>query len=408
MIRPSKRQLEFMDWEFGLFLHFGIRTFYEGHRDWDGKPMPLSGFMPGALDCENWILAAKEAGAKYAILVCKHHDGFANWPSAYTDYSVSNTPWKGGKGDVVREFTDACRKHDFKIGLYYSPAEHGYKERTAAEYDDYFINQVSELLGNYGQIDYLWFDGCGSEGHEYDRDRIVAVIRGMQPDILIFNMWDPDVRWCGNEIALASFDNSNIVSAVDFSILTEAKDELGEARFLPAECNCMMRESNWFYSDSDEHTVKSLDELVGLYYQSVGRGGNLLINIGPDRRGLLPDKDAGRLIELGREIKRRFAEPVACEFSQDGGGGTVKLGERRLINHAVLGEELSGGESVREFRIYARAPHIYNEVCIYAGKTIGRKHIAMFPAVGVSELYIQVTQSDGAFKLTKPELYFVK
>ena len=406
-IKPTKKQLEFMDWEFGLFLHFGIRTFYEGHRDWDGKPMPLSGFNPGALDCENWILTAKEAGAKYAILVCKHHDGFANWQSEYSEYSVKNTPWKNGRGDVVREFTDACRKHGIKTGLYYSPAENGYKERTAKEYDDYFVNQIGELLTNYGKIDYLWFDGCGSEGHEYDKGRIISVIRGMQPEILIFNMWDPDVRWCGNETALASFDNSNMVSAVDFSILAETKDDLGQEHFLPAECNCMMRENNWFYSDSDEHTVKSLDELVGIYYQSVGRGGNLLINIGPDRRGLLPDKDAGRLIELGNEIKRRFSNPVQSEFSRTESGGIIKPKERALINHLVLGEDLGGGESVSEFRIYIKAPHVYNEVCIYAGKTIGRKRIIIFPAVNASEIIIKIIKSEGDFCLTKPEIYFV-
>jgi alpha-L-fucosidase len=220
-------------------------------------------------------------------------------------------------------------------------------------------------------------------------------------------MWDPDVRWCGNETALASFDNSNIVSAVDFSILTEKKDELGKEHFLPAECNCMMRESNWFYSDSDEHTVKSLDELVGIYYQSVGRGGNLLINIGPDRRGLLPDKDAERLLELGDEIKRRFSNPVPSEFNRTENGGIIKIKERSLINHLVLGEDLSGGESVSEFKVYAKAPHIYNEVCIYEGKTIGHKRIIIFPAVNASEIIVRVTKSDGDFSLTKPEIYFV-
>jgi alpha-L-fucosidase len=321
---------------------------------------------------------------------------------------VKNTPWKNGGGDVVREFTDACRKHGMKTGLYYSPAEHNYKERTAREYDDYFINQISELLTNYGKIDYLWFDGCGSEGHEYDQNRIISVIRGIQPDILIFNMWDPDVRWCGNESAMASYDNSNIVSSVDFSVLTKDKDELGKACFLPAECNCMMRENNWFYSDSDRDTVKSLDELLGLYYQSVGRGGNFLINIGPDRRGMLPDKDAVRLIELGDEIKRRFAEPVKSVFNQTGDGGVIKLEERSLVNHLVLGEDLTEGESVKEFKIFVKAPHVYNGVCIYEGKTIGHKRIVIFPAVNASELIVKITKSDGDFSLTKPEVYFVK
>ena len=195
MNKIKKEQLEFLDWEFGVFFHFGIRTFFEGHLDWDMKPMELSEFNPVMLDCNQWIKTIYDAGAKYAVLVCKHHDGFANWPSKYTDYSISNTPWKGGKGDVVLEFVDACRKYDIKVGLYYSPAEFGSKDKEHKDYDAYFINQISELLTNYGKIDYLWFDGCGSENHQYDTVQIIKVIRKLQPNILIFNMWDPDTRW---------------------------------------------------------------------------------------------------------------------------------------------------------------------------------------------------------------------
>ena len=162
-IKPER--LDFLNWEFGVFFHFGIRTFYEGHRDWDMKEMSPGAFDPKELDCRQWLKTAKDAGAAYGILVCKHHDGFANWPSAYTEYSVKNTPWRGGKGDVVKEFTDACRELQMKVGLYYSPAQFGSVSRKAEEYDLYFLNQISELLTHYGKIDYLWFDSCGSEGH---------------------------------------------------------------------------------------------------------------------------------------------------------------------------------------------------------------------------------------------------
>ena len=185
----KKEQLDFLNWEFGVFFHFGIRTFYEGHYDWDGIEMPLEGFNPDEIDCDSWIKTVKESGAKYAILVCKHHDGFANWPSKYTEYSIKNTPYKNGNGDVVRLFVDACRKYGIKVGLYYSPAQFGSKDMNGKEYDDYFINQISELLTEYGKIDYLWFDGCGSEGHEYDKPRIVNAIRSCQPDIIIFNIF---------------------------------------------------------------------------------------------------------------------------------------------------------------------------------------------------------------------------
>lgn len=167
--------------------------------------MDISAFNPIELNCEQWISTIKEAGARYAILVCKHHDGFANWPSEYTEYSVANTPWKNGKGDVVDEFVRACRKYDIKVGLYYSPAQFGVSSHNSKnvdyeEYSTYFINQITELLTNYGKIDYLWFDGCGSEGIDFGKDRIIDAIRGLEPDILIFNLWDPDTRWVGNEL----------------------------------------------------------------------------------------------------------------------------------------------------------------------------------------------------------------
>ena len=219
-----EKQLEYLSWEYGMFFHFGIRPFFPGHVDWDGKDMPLEAFDPTELDCDQWIRVAKEAGATYAILTCKHHDGFALWPTKYSYYSVANTPWKNGKGDVVREFVDACRRHGLRVGLYYSPAQWGKYAvpfANAKDYDDYFINQIGELLTNYGKIDYLWFDGCGSEGHEYDRERIVSEIGRMQPEILTFcdPEWTPGVRWVGNEDGYASLANPLVVSATDYSYL---------------------------------------------------------------------------------------------------------------------------------------------------------------------------------------------
>ena len=205
-IIPTKKQLDFMEWEFGLFFHFGIRTFYPGHKDWDGNEavMTPDGFNPPHLDCRQWIRTAKEAGASYAVMTCKHHDGFANWPSAYTSYNISKTPWKDGKGDVVADYVAACREYGLKVGLYFSPADANIigKKLTSAEYDQNFIDQISELLTNYGKIDYLWFN----------------VIRTLQPEILIFNMWDPDTRWIGNEEGIAPIRSYNEVDALDFSI----------------------------------------------------------------------------------------------------------------------------------------------------------------------------------------------
>jgi len=405
-VKPSKKQLDFLSWEMGAFFHFGIRTFYEGHRDWDGKIMPLEGFNPTSLDCENWIKTVHDAGLKYAILVCKHHDGFASWPSKYSDYHVGLTPWKDGKGDVVAEFVAACQKYNIKVGLYYSPAEAEFKTRSPKEYDDYFIAQIGELLGNYGKVDYLWFDGNGSEGHEFDKPRIIKAIRDMQPDILIFNMWDPDVRWVGNEGGAAGVTNRSEVEAIDFSTFTKEEEKLTTMKFLPSECDFMMRRRNWFYSEYDVHTVKSLEELVGLYYHSVGCGSNFLVNIGPDRRGLLPEVDAKRLLEFGNEITKRFASPTPSALKEVEDGISIVLDNECLVNHLVIQEDLTNGESIEEFMVYVKNGIIYRPVCVYVGKTVGHKRIITFPQILATELIVKVTKSRGEFSLAKPEAYY--
>lgn len=386
MSSPKKEQLDFLNWEFGVFFHFGIRTFNEGHEDWDLQPMELSSFDPTELDCEEWIKTVHAAGAKYAVLVCKHHDGFANWPSAYTDYSVKNTPWKNGNGDVVREYVDACRKYDIKVGLYYSPAQFGSSEMISREYDDYFINQICELLTNYGKIDYLWFDGCGSENHQYDTGRIIAEIRRCQPEILIFNMWDPDTRWVGNEAGIAHSPNKLTVGALDFSINKDIKDLLTEPKFLPAECDCRMRLHNWFFSEKDAHTVKSLDELMGIYHYCVGRGANLLINIGPDRRGKLPEEDKQALLAFGAKIREIFSDFLPCEVVQEEKRLTVRM-DTQLINLVVMEEEITA-EEIESFEIKAY-PYPYGApVTVYRGATIGHKAICSFPAIRTNTIEI--------------------
>lgn len=393
---PNKRKMEFMDWEWGVFFHFGIRTFYEGHQDWDGLPMDAAGFNPRELDCEQWIRTIAEAGAKYAVLVCKHHDGFANWPSAYTEYSVKNTPWKDGKGDVVREYVDACRKYGVKVGLYYSPAEAQQVERTDSEFEAYFIDQIGELLTGYGKIDYLWFDGCGSENHTFHKDRVIQAIRGMQPEILIFNMWDPDTRWVGNEAGIAPYPNFNIVDSLGISVRTDKKEQLEDLIYMPGECDCRIREENWFYSDQDEDTVKSVDELMGLYYYSVGRGANLLVNIPPDRRGLLPEKDCRSLLEFGQEIRRRFEKPLEGQVSRENGRYVLEFSHPRLVDHLVLKENLLTGKEINGFEIYS-----YGYPCnsptplrVYSGATIGHKAICQFPAVKTEKLEVVFSEED--------------
>lgn len=419
-----KKQLEYLDWEFGVFFHFGIRTFYPGHVDWDGKPMPAEGFSPTELDCEQWVRIARDAGATYAVLTCKHHDGFALWPSAYTEYSVAATPWKDGRGDVVREYVDACRKYGLKVGLYYSPAQWGESAvsfTNPTEYDDYFINQIGELLTGYGKIDYLWFDSCGSEGHEYDHARIISEINRMQPDILTFcdPVWSPGVRWVGNEDGYASLFNPLVVSSTDFSELSTEEQKLETATFLPAECDCRTR-NTWFYEDGDE-AVKSTDELFGMYEGSVGRGSNFLLNIAPDARGLLPDIDAERLLELGERIRRSFGAPLDYSApTVDGDVYTIVHNdladaaewkiprESRISNCLVIREDLSGGQSVTSFRIWGYLPRYKTKrVLLFEGRTVGHKVICRFAAIRASRFEVEITGSDGKHSLRSIEACYI-
>lgn len=407
-IKPTKKQLAFQDCEFGLFLHFGLRTFYEGYVDFDKRPMSPSAFQPVNLDCEQWIRTAKEAGMQYAVLTAKHHDGFSNWPTQYSSFSVEQSPWKDGKGDVIREFTDACRKYGMKPGLYYSPYDGSadYYGQDAKAYDDYFVNQITELLANYGEIDILWFDGCGSEGHQYDWPRIIGEIRRMQPNILIFNMGDPDFRWVGNEDGIAPMPCWNVVDSTGFSILTEEKEQLNDHLWLPAECDVQMC-AHWFYSDTDIHTLKSLEELLGLYYLSVGRGANLLLNIGPDREGRLPDTVAARLLELGMEIQSRFQSPVVSieQFERVDSKWIFKTETPQLIDHVVIQENLTNGESVKRFALSIFTAKSNRLFRIYEGLNIGHKAIVQLPVVNVRGVVLEILESDGEPNIRTLSIY---
>lgn len=406
---PTPRQLEYQDWEMGVFFHFGIRSFYEGHRDWDGKPMPPAGFRPAGLNCDQWVVSAKRAGMRYAVLVCKHHDGFANWPSKHSTFSVAQTPWQDGKGDVVREFVDACRRHDMKIGMYYSPAEWGNPTfQDAKAYDEHFLNQIGELLTNYGQIDILWFDGCGSDKHTYDWSRIVREIRRLQPNLLIFSMGDPDFRWVGNEAGIADLPNWNTAMGTRLSACPPGGDPSAKQAFwLPPECDCMMRWHCWFYEEADVETVKPVEELMGLYYLSVGRGANLLLNIGPDRRGLLPDADRDALLAFGQEVRRRFGQPLARlsdgKVTESGWEYTAK--EPFYLDHIVIQEDLSRGEHVRRFAIRIQTGISGRMVTLHEGRNIGHKAICRLPLLACRKVVVEITESDGPAGLREVTLH---
>lgn len=378
--RPTKGQLAFLDWEFGLFFHFGIRTFHAGHSDWDGVYMDPAAFAPQALDCRQWAATAGRAGARYAIMTAKHHDGFALWNTKTTDCGVRNTPWRGGMGDVVREFTEACRAQGLKTGLYYSPAEFGSREKSAKDYDDYFIAQITELLTNYGKIDYLWFDGCGADGHDFDKKRIADTIRSLQPEILLFNLWDPDVLWIGNEDGVAPEDLVPVPEPED------GNDVYGRGRrFMPYECDCMLRPGNWFWTPTDAHNVRDARGVMGLYDLSVGHGANLLLNVGPDDRGLLPERDAAVLEAFGRALEKRFASPLPLGVTAADGGFLLSPEAPGLTpaDTLVLSEDLADGERAGKWTLSYRVGD--KTFSLASGSRVGHKRIVRFPQLLLGE-----------------------
>jgi len=218
-------------------------------------------------------------------------------------------------------------------------------------------------------------------------------------------MWDPDTIWVGNEGGAAGVKNTNV--RTDVSEYVNIHGEAETQRFLPTECDFMMRDRNWFYSEYDIHTAKSLDELVGLYYHSVGCGSNFLINIGPDRRGLLPDVDAMRLLNFGKEISKRFSNPVPSKIQIEEDGIIIKLEKEQMINHLILAEDLAYGEMIEEFEVYIKNAIIYRPVCVYTGKTVGHKRIITFPQIRTTEIIVKIAKSRGEFKITSAKTFLI-
>jgi alpha-L-fucosidase len=353
------------------------------------------------VDCQSWIRPAAEAGMKYAVYTAKHHDGFCMWPSKLTrDFSVEGRNWRGGKGDVVKDYVEACRNYGLAVGIYYSPYDGhvGYFKEDAKRYDEYFLGHLRELLGNYGKIDILWFDGHLSEGHTFDWPRIVGEIRKMQPEILMFNMGDPDYRWVGNESGIAPIPLWNTVEEVPFSMkYADLTEKVKEPKWLPPECDVRMRYEGWSWRGPHD-PLKTLAELMGLYEYSIGRGCNLLLNIGPEPTGKANVDDARRLVELGAEIRRRFGSPM-CHLAD------CKQVENRyeftptkpaLVDHAIVQEDLTNGEHVRRFVIrMLPAPEPTRPYTLFEGQNIGHKQICRFPVVKATKIWLEIQESDG-------------
>lgn len=402
---PTEQQLRWQDMELGMFCHFGINTFCD--QEWgDGSDSPER-FHPTALDAVQWVRTAKRAGFRYFILTAKHHDGFCLWPTRTADYSVKSSPWLDGKGDVVRACAEACRSEGLGFGIYVSPWDRNaacYRDRAA--YDDFYAEQLTELLTQYGPLVEVWFDGAGSEGREYDWPRVIALVKRHQPDAMIFNMGAPTIRWVGNEDGVAPYPCWNTAETARVSMFTEtAVNWLPETpAWLPAECDVPIRKNHWFWHPDDEARLLSLEELMDVYYRSVGHGATLLLNVAPDRRGLLPEADVERVLAFGEEICRRFGRPLA-EVKDAEGTAELVLDEPMELDHAVLMEDIRYGERIREYSLEAMLDGRWIE--LVRGSAVGHKKIDRFAPVRTDRIRLNVLDSIAVPKIRSMSVYCV-
>ena len=297
-VKPSPQQVAWQDLEIGAIIHFGPNTFL--NQEWGDGAADPSVFNPTNVDPEQWMRAAKSAGIQYVVFVAKHHDGFCLWPTTKTSYSIKSSPWKHGQGDLVGDVAAAARKYGLKFGVYLSPWDrHEPTYKDSAAYDNYYLAELNELVAHYGDLVEFWLDGAGSAGHVYDFDRYVDNLRVYQPNALVFAdaalLKYGDIRWVGNEDGSASETNWNVL------------DLRGYLHYRPAEADTPLRKSHWFWHPNDEQSLKSVNELLDTYHQTVGRGAQLMIGLAPDNRGLLPDTDAARLKEFGQAVNAIYA-----------------------------------------------------------------------------------------------------
>jgi alpha-L-fucosidase len=367
--KPSAAQLQWQREELALFLHFGVNTFTD--REWgDGKEDPAI-FNPTKLDARQWAKAARAGGFKMLILTAKHHDGFCLWPTKTTKHSVASSPFRGGKGDVVREFVDACRAEGLRTGVYLSPWDRNHPTYgDSPRYNDVYADQLTELLTRYGPMAEVWFDGANGEGPNgkrqvYDWPRVWGLVKKLQPEAVIFSDAGPDVRWCGNERGVAGDPNWSTVDpakvpypGVSGPGITEALqhgDRNGTV-WRPAEADVSIRRG-WFYHPAQDGAVRSVDQLVDLYFSSVGRNSKLLLNVPPTKDGLLHETDVARLAGMHERLRKLFAEDLSQHVKGEGVVFTtsaqreIDFGRPTTISIVRLAEDITRGQSVHSYRV---------------------------------------------------------
>ena len=418
-LRPAPYQTAWQNLEFGVIIHFSTNTFL--NQEWgDGTASP-SIFNPTQFDPDQWMKAIRDSGAKYVVLVAKHHDGFCLWPTEQTNYSVKSSPWKDGKGDVVGDVARAARKYGLQFGVYLSPwdrHEPKYKDSTA--YDNYYNAELEELASHYGDLVEFWLDGAGSAGHVYNFKKIIETLRTYQPDTVVFadtGLFEyGDARWVGNEAGIVDYENWNVI------------DRHGYRRWRPVEADTPLRNLHWFWHPNDESSLKSLSTLLETYDKTVGRGAQLMLGLAPDNRGLLPDSDVKRLEEFGAALRKRGENNLALHHVRLGANGDAALdgdpdtfwsapdGSHHAelevsfdhpvtFDHTVTMEWLNDGQHVQKYAIEVRNESDRTWKRIAEGQAIGHKKIDQFPPVTATRVRLNILSSTSEAHIREFQLY---
>ena len=439
---PTRQQLAWHDMEFYLFAHFGPNTFTD--KEWGEGTEQVDIFNPIALDCRQWVQVAKESGAKGIIITAKHHDGFCLWPSKFSKHTVRESKWKDGKGDVLKELSNACREAGLKFGVYISPWDRNHPDYGTERYNDVFVGMMKELFTNYGPIWELWWDGANGEGPNgkkqvYDWKRFEHTVRQLSPRTVIFSDIGPDIRWVGNEKGIGGLTNWNFLDTAGFTrgIGAPPTDTLtqGNVRgknWIPAECDVSIR-PGWFFHDTENNQVKSPEVLFDLYLKSVGRGANFLLNVPPDRRGLLHETDVAALLGYKKLLEENFSNNLLrsantfWEFSRkdlesdsvmlrpfDNGPETyginlqhfvVQLPVSTQLNCIVFREAIHLGQTIRQYRV-----ELFNgnkKIRELQGTTIGRKRILTFPTESVTSFRVYLDDTMGNDNISGVAAYLI-
>lgn len=420
---PSNQQLEFQQHQLGAFIHFGPATYVAS----DMMTVPKASiFNPTLLDAAQWVRTAASFGAKRVVLTAKHHNGFCLWPTKTTDYSVKNSPWKNGKGDIVAEFVAACRKYGVKPGLYISGGDKNEKctstpdpmgkRKIVGDVDTYFtkfISQLHELLTNYGEIDYIWFDGAYDPfgwdvmnartmervGSGYG-DAIKTMVQSLQPQAIVMGGTRPDVRWSGSEQGWASYPLWNNVTEANWADNWVGPLNTG---WLPAEANIHTRDRWFWYPDSDK-TLRSVDFLTKVYLESIGRGANLLINMTPDTNGVIVPMEQQRLADFGKKIEAMFSKQIKELTSVSAEKETIiDLKEKTKLGWIEMEEDISKGQHVSSYLVEIWKNGQWTTIA--TGSSIGRKRIQQIESQEGERLKISFSSDQPDIPLKRIVLY---